>query len=208
MEPILLTANDVSQFNAGEGIAFDKVYKAFYKYVFHFTRKMLNDEDDARDITQETFIKLWKHEGHFETSQKIKAFVSVTAQNACFNLIRNRNRANKKLLNVADGMAIAVEHEDFEEIERKELRMLIEANTLEVLKQAIEKLPEDKREAVNLYYFGNLTKVEIAARCDISPTAAAKRINKAIDLLRINLLPRNITFVFIVVAHFFKNLWK
>ncbi|MCS3800893.1 RNA polymerase sigma factor [Niastella sp. OAS944] len=208
MEPILLTANDVLQFNAGDGNAFDKVYKAFFKYVFHITRRYLSDEDDARDITQETFITLWKHEGQFETGQNIKAFVSITARNACLNLIRNRIRANKELRKVADGINVAVDHEDFEEIERKELRMLVEANTLEVLTQAIAKLPEDKREAVNLYYFGNLTKVEIGQRCGISPTAAAKRLNKAIDLLRINLLPRNITFVFAVVAYFLKNLLK
>lgn len=208
MEPILLTANDVLLFNAGDRNAFDKVYRSFYRYVFHFTRKLLNDEDDARDITQEIFIKLWKHEGKFESYEKIKAFVSITARNACLNFLRNRNRANEEMRKVADGMDKAVDHEDFEEVERNELRMLIQVNTLEVLTLAIAKLPEDKREALQLYYFGNLSKTEIAERFGISPTAAAKRITAAIKLLRINLLPRNISYVFILIGYFLNKFLK
>lgn len=200
------TADDVLRFNNGDTLAFEKIAEALYNKVLNCTRKLLKDQYLAKDITQDTFLKLWSLKGNFITFSNIQAFVMITARNASLRFLQNRG--NKVMLDVADGVEIAVDHEDFEEMEHKALRIMAEVETLDVLTQIIDELPADKREVLRLYYFDKLSKKEIAARYGISPTAAAKKINRAIILLRINLQRRNILLILTVIINLLKKVFN
>jgi RNA polymerase sigma factor (sigma-70 family) len=205
MEPILLTAEDIFQFNKGDRNAFDKVYKTFYKPVYYFTRKLLNDEDEAKDITQETFEKLWKLNYNFGTCDNIRAFVMLTARNACFNFLRNAKRRNEAMRKSADSMDVAVDHEV---VEREAFIAWLQTKTIEVIDEVLAELPADKCELLRLYLLEGFSKVQIAERYGITPNTANYRIQKALVQLRMRLEPRGIVLIFIVVINFLKKLFN
>jgi RNA polymerase sigma-70 factor (family 1) len=196
-----LTANDVSLFNSGDPNAFEKIFHTLYKSVYYFSKDLLGNADDAEDITQETFVKLWNLQGHFNTTLNIRAFLMITVRNASLNYLRNKDRANEVLKDTED-MDAAVGNEDFEEEERKAVRAMAQAKTLEVLTQIIAELPAAKREVLQLFYFDGLSKKEISDRYGITPTAVKKRIDRALNLLRIKLLQRKIVLVLMLVISY------
>ena len=203
METIVpgLTDNDVFLFNTGDPNAFNKIFRALYKNVFFLSRKFLDNDDDAADVTQETFVTLWNHQGRFNTYPNITAFLMITARNASLNYLRYKVRTQETLKAVSD-IEAAVGNEDFEEVERKALRAMAQAKTLEVLTQMIAELPAANREVLQLYYFDELSKKEIADRYGITPTAVKKRIDRALSLLRIKLLQRKIVLIFMFVISY------
>lgn len=208
MDAAKLTANDVLLFKAGDPNAFDKIFQTLYLNVVYLARQLLKDEEDAKDIAQETFAKLWNLKERFNTYQHIEAFMRTTARNACLNVLRDKGRAIKEMRKVADSVEVAVDQEDFEVVEREMFMANLEAKTLDVLNEVIAELPEDKSEVLKLFLLDKLTKKQIADRYGISQTAAARKIARAMAQLRLKLMQRGIVFIFIVIVNFLKKVFN
>lgn len=68
--------------------AFRKLVEAHQQMVFRLAFRMLCNEDDARDITQETFIKVWKNLHKYNTEMKFSTWLYAIATNICLDQLR------------------------------------------------------------------------------------------------------------------------
>jgi RNA polymerase sigma-70 factor, ECF subfamily len=81
--------------------AFRKLVEAHQSMVFAYAFRLLCNEDDADDLVQETFIRVWKHLTHFNFEMKFKTWLFKIATNLCYDKLRaNKRKQHFQLLNI------------------------------------------------------------------------------------------------------------
>ena len=72
---------------------FDQLYRDHGHLVFRRARRLLRNDDDARDVVQDVFLDIVKHPDRFEARSSIATFLYAAATHACLNRIRDgKNR--------------------------------------------------------------------------------------------------------------------
>lgn len=74
----------------GDVEAFGELLAQFEQRVFHFVLRMLRNSHDAEDVTQETFVKAWKHLGSFRPQHSFSTWLFTIARRTALNQIRAR----------------------------------------------------------------------------------------------------------------------
>lgn len=75
-------------------MSIDKLYREHAHAVFRRARRLLRDEDDARDVVQDVFLDLFRHPERFEARSSVATYLYAAATHACLNRIRDgKNRS-------------------------------------------------------------------------------------------------------------------
>jgi RNA polymerase sigma-70 factor (ECF subfamily) len=141
----------------------ENILNEYLKSVYNYAYRIAGNKNDAEDITQETFIKIWKNFKKINENKNLKAWIFAIARNTIIDHLRKRKNISFSQLdeqdnedeknyfseNIAD-----VEPLPDEIFERKELK--------EELKEALAKIRPDFREIILLHYVEDLTFEEIA----------------------------------------------
>jgi len=114
---------------------FETIYKTHWQKVFRLCMGYVNDTDRAKDLTQETFIKVWKHLPKFRNESSIGTWIFRIASNTCLRQIQKENKMPKSELPL--------------EIKDEILDTNIEKH-LQFLYQCISELPEVERIVISL----------------------------------------------------------
>ncbi len=116
--------------SAGDTAAFEELVRAYQSHIWRFLRHLLGDPDLAEDITQETFVRVYRKLGSFRFRSKFSTWVFQVARNAGIDALRSRQR-RERLLTAMEPRAL--------EVSGGELRMEIE--------EALQTLTPKLREA-------------------------------------------------------------
>ena len=168
-----------SLFNLGDTGAFNYIYELYLHAILNFTKNLVIIPQEAEDITSETFIKLWKLRGHFESQDKILAFLHITAKNACLDYLRHLKLKSGK----EEEIIHASDHDDHMMADDMEIRAAFSRR----ISAEIEKLPRKCRRILKLSYLGGLKNEQIAERLHISEKTVRNQKAVAIARLRMNL---------------------
>ncbi len=127
--------------------------KAYQERVYWHVRKMVIDHEDADDITQEVFVKIWSKIDQFRGDSSLFTWVYRIATNQCLNFLKKKKRRSFFSLN-----------DHTQELENKlEANPLISGDEIQIkLQKAIIKLPEKQRLVFNMKYYDELKFDEIA----------------------------------------------
>lgn len=90
----------VRRFKAKDLKAFDEIFTIYYKPIYFFIYKMVCNEYTAEDITQDTFVKIYKGLSKAEDDIKLSPWIYRIAHNACIDYIRKHKLTFKLLDNV------------------------------------------------------------------------------------------------------------
>jgi len=119
--------------------------------VFRFILKNLKNEDKARDVVQDAFLKLWEKHESIE-ADKAKSYLFTTAYHCMIDLIRKGKRI-----------------ESSDDLHRKaESREMNPPDLQEILHQALDQLPEIQRSVVLLRDYEGYSYEEIGEICELS----------------------------------------
>lgn len=77
----------------GDMFAFQKIVETYQEYAFRLAFRLLANEDDAKDVVQECFIRVWNHLKRFKSEKKFKPWLSRIVVNLCYDEL---NKAHKK----------------------------------------------------------------------------------------------------------------
>jgi RNA polymerase sigma-70 factor (ECF subfamily) len=72
--------------------AFGRIVDAYQARVFGFVKRMVRDEQDALDLTQEVFVKAFRNMGHFDGRSSLKTWLFKIANNLCIDRSRYKGR--------------------------------------------------------------------------------------------------------------------
>lgn len=80
---------------AGDTAAFEELVRGYQEHVWRFLRHLLSDPDLARDITQETFVRIYRRLDSFRFDSKFSTWVFQVARNAGIDALRSRQRRQR-----------------------------------------------------------------------------------------------------------------
>jgi RNA polymerase sigma-70 factor (family 1) len=186
-----LDKDTLMQFGQGDRLAFKQVYTHFHDALYYFSFKLLADSEAAKDVVEETFIKLWKRHTNFETAENVKAFLFITVRNACFDQIKKTKRKEKFQHN----FSLAQQENDNSE------ELMIQTELLNLIYQESANLPEKCKEIFKLSYLHGMENEEIAHQLDISPHTVRTQKRRAIIFLRTNLSLRGFLSLLVYLFH-------
>lgn len=136
----------------GDKEAYGEIYKLYQKKIYRFSYYMMQNQELAEDITQNTFIKAWLALPSFSFSKNgtIQAYLFKIARNLSIDYQRKKKEISLEV--IADVMP---SEENLEEIvERREEQ--------EIVSKALKTLDEDEKQIVVLRYFEDMSYEEIS----------------------------------------------
>ena len=185
----------IKQFNKGDRQALTSVYDMWFSNICYFAYKVTGDMAEAEDITAETFIKLWKIRQNFDSHQNIKAFLYITARNACLDCLRARQRSTGMQQEM---MYLLLQQNDITFIHDE-----IKADVLTQVKEKIEELPPKCRQIFKMAFFDRLKNGEIALKLGLTLQTVKNQKVRAIKLLRLALDKDLVLLTILFFLHIF-----
>lgn len=161
----------------GETAAFDAVFRQWYAPLCRYACRLADgDMDEAEDLVQQTFVKLWEYRGRLDVSWSLKAYLYKTVHNACLNRLRAGKVRSKYLDYNAQQLNDMYTPPDDTSPE-----------LLERFQRAMEALPPQCRHIFELSRFETLKYREIADQLGISIKTVETQMGKALRLMRTQL---------------------
>ena len=167
--------------------SFEKLFREYFPALMAFSRKILVDEDDAREVVQKVFINLWEKREEFDLSKSVKSYLFTSVHNGSLNVIRDRKKFSaEEVPDMAGAWDVSAQIESME-LEEK-------------INEALASLPEKCREVFELSRFDGLKYNEIATQLGISVKTVENQMSKALKILREKLL-KYLTLLLWLVMH-------
>lgn len=169
----MITREIVIGFSKGEKAAFDKIYAAFSASMFGVCLRYARCRDDAQDMLQESFIKLYNSRESINIEMPIAPWLKTITIRTALNYIK-KNYSDILVENELkfDEAMIEVENE----VDKQEL--------MEKLIKILQQLPDGYRTVFNLYTIDNLTHKEIAEYLSISEGTSKSQYFKAKKMIQ------------------------
>ena len=182
----------VTRLRAGEPDAFEQLVRNYTPRLLRVARRLLGSDDEARDALQDAFISVFRSIRSFEAGSRLSTWLHRVVVNAALMKLRTRRRHPEEEIEKylplfqEDGHQIVPSVEWMESAEtalqRKEMRQLVRA--------AIDRLPDTYRTVLLLRDIEELSTEETAEILGISATAAKLRLHRARQALRTQLDPQ------------------
>ncbi|MGA3283656.1 MAG: RNA polymerase sigma factor [Verrucomicrobiota bacterium] len=175
---------DMERLIAGHDAALNDLMERHATPVFQFLCRMVGNEDDANDLAQETFVRVFRARTSFRTNEKFSAWLYTIAA----NLARNHFRWRARHPNVS----LEAETADSEQTLGSTLpasgpapnEQALAAERAAAVRAAVGRLPEDLREAIVLCEWEERSVAEAAAILETTPKAVESRLYRARQMLR------------------------
>lgn len=170
---------DIRLLKDGDKAAFEAVYHEFFGTLYSLCSQYLFKREDAEEMVQEAFLKLWEVRSRLNENSNIKNFLYTIAKNNCLNFIRNEQIASSHLKHYQDELqynyeALYLLEDDYAGIE--ELKQRID--------EAIEALPLKWKNIFRMSREEELRYQDISKRLGISEKTVEASMTKALKKLR------------------------
>lgn len=162
----------------GDVNRFEAIVKEYEKSVYNLALRMCGDREDALDISQEVFIKVYHSLHSFRSESKFSVWLYRIVSNACLDFLRSRSRRAEDSLSVEDGEGGTQERELRDERYAPE-RLLERKLTRDALQRALLALPEEQRKILLLRELQGLSYEEIGRVLSIESGTVKSRIFRA-----------------------------
>jgi RNA polymerase sigma-70 factor (ECF subfamily) len=163
-----------------ETAAFAVLYERHAGSVFGLAYRILRDRAAAEDVTQEAFMKLWRHREAYAAERGApRAWLMTIARNRAIDALRRRAGRHEPL---------GTELESREAAERTENEAL-RRDEAATLAAALRGLPDAQRTVVELVYFGELTQAQIAEQLRVPLGTVKSRMRLGLRKLAAGLEP-------------------
>ena len=175
---------DMERLAAGHDAVLNDLMERHATPVFHFLCRMVGNEDDANDLAQETFVRVFRARASFRPGGKFSTWLFTIAANLARNHFRWRSRHPNVSLDAENpeteqtlGSTLSAKNPAPGEAALAEERAA-------AVRLAVQKLPEDLREAIVLCEWEECSVAEAAAILKATPKAVESRLYRARGMLR------------------------
>jgi RNA polymerase sigma-70 factor (ECF subfamily) len=162
--------------------ALEAFYEAYFQRIYGYVRRLLRDEHQAEDLTQDIFMHIHRSLGRYDPTRDLKPWVFTIATNKVrdyWSSRRHRESVSQVSIDEEGERSFDPESEEPEPRERLE-----SAERSGQVTRAIGNLPEGLRTTLLLRYYEGLSFQEIGTIIDRSEVAVRKRYSRALEELR------------------------
>lgn len=159
----------------GAGVAFTELYRRHHHWAYAYCLKVLGREEEAKDVFQETFIRVYRTAPQSETAvTNVAGLIMRICRNLCLNVQRDR----KTTVEIEDIHLVVDTHHHYE---KDELLDLIDA--------ALDCLDAEDREVFVLRMYHDISYDEISRQTGLTVAAVKNRVWRAKSRIKVLLAP-------------------
>ncbi len=171
----------MARIGAGDHAAFRTLVERHQNAVIGTVAKMLGSPNDAEDISQQVFLRIWRNAKRYRPDAKFTTYLFTITRNLVFNETRRRRR--KKEISSEEREENS-HHQIADSPDRRPDAELLQAELHQAVDAAIAALPETQRMAVVLRRYEQLSYEEIAEVLQLSVSAVKSLLFRARGTLR------------------------
>jgi RNA polymerase sigma-70 factor, ECF subfamily len=160
---------------------FERLIKMYESNVFRVSIGLLHNKEDAEEVTQDVFLKVYRSLSTFNKKSAFSTWLYRLTINTCLNFLRKKKR-NLLWTGLSEMFQISSRETSSE-------AGMISRSDNEIIKQAIDSLPQKQRFAFVLTKYEELPQKEVAAIMKLSEGAVEQLVLRAKNNLRKNLAP-------------------
>ena len=176
---------DMARLVEGHDASLNDLMERHAQPVFHFLCRMLGNEDDANDLAQETFVRVYSNRDSFRAGAKFSTWLYTIAANLARNHLRWRSHRQHDSL---DAPATTESNAPLSEVlpgsEALPSGAAEAAERAAAVRTAVAELPEELRESVVLAEWEDKSIAETATILKLTPKAVESRLYRARQQLR------------------------
>jgi RNA polymerase sigma-70 factor (ECF subfamily) len=158
----------------GMASAFDQLYELYANRLYHFALSILKSKQDAEEVVQNTFFKIWEKRHSLESNTSFKAYIFKIAYHVTVDLLRDRLKEKKYQDNLVGKATANFNLEDSIDF----------ADLLDRVNEIVKELPPRKSEIYQLSRVDHLSYGEIAEKLNISVKTVENAINFSIHFIK------------------------
>lgn len=162
----------------GNQEAFRRIFMHYYPKIRGFILGLLKSEEDAEDLAQEIFAKLWSKRESFAEVRNLGVYLFVLSRNTAYNYIESRqvsiNRMKEYDFEEADNSS------PLEDLVAKDLNLLVD--------MVVEGMPPQRKLIYKLSRVAGLSNSEIAEKLQLTKKTVENHLNLALKELRNSIL--------------------
>lgn len=166
----------------------ESIIKAYLKPVYSFVRRLSGDANEAEDITQEVFLKVWKNLDRYDPQQDFKAWLFAIARNTTIDWLRKRRPVLFSSLDQTE------ENDNFADnlVDQEPLpaELFERAELAQILTEALAQLSLDQRTVILLHLEQDLTFEVITQIVDRPLNTVKSQYRRGLIALRQILAPK------------------
>ena len=160
-------------------IAFNTIYDKYCYKLHEFVLMYLKQEEDAEEIVQEVFVKIWESRGKIDVYLSFEAFLFTIAYNATISLLRKRVSESKSREYLKSLQQIDSAEQVIDEIQYNELNQKVQS--------LLNQLTPRQKEIFVLSRAEGLTHKEIADKLNISESTVNNHLVTTLKYLKTNI---------------------
>lgn len=162
MMPIPPPTETILRATRGSTQAFREVVEWLQPYAYSVACRFTGDADDAEDIVQEAFVRLWHHLPDYKPEIKLTTWLYRIVVNLCFDFLKSRHRRQQKnRIGLVDGHDVADPGTPEKELQQREL--------VDAIHRACETLPPKQRAVFILRDLEGLSAQEACEALSMDP---------------------------------------
>ena len=170
--------------DGGDDGALAELVGRYQNDIFRFCLHYLKNVEVAKEMSQETFLRVYSARSRFEVSRKFKPWILCIARNLCLNEIKRRKTVHMETLEEYASSARGESGEVLQTPSDGPYEQLLTKERHRALLEMLETLPDDAREIVVLRYFEKLSAREIADTVGSTEGAVRTRLHRILKQLR------------------------
>ncbi len=178
---------DMERLVNGQDVALSRLMERHATALFHFLFRLLANEDDANDMAQEAFVRVYRARDSYRPNQRFSTWLYTIAANLARNHFRWRSRHPTVSLEASAGSTGQRLSDTLPDPAATPGQAAEAAERVVAVRAAVRALPDDLREALVLCEWEDLSMAEAAAVLDCTPKAIESRLYRARQLLRARL---------------------
>lgn len=160
----------------GDHAAYEEIYKRYWAILFRHARRMISNDEEAKDLVQDLFITLWQKAPDLTIKESLSSYLYGITRYKVFDLFDKRKVKATHL----ESLGEFIDHCEYttdNTVRENELSKLIE--------QEISFLPTKMREVFELSRKSHLNYQQISQQMEISDQTVKKQIYNAVKILRL-----------------------
>lgn len=168
----------LAKLKSGDNSAFSTIFSAYYRDLVLFAARFTKDQENAEEVVQDIFVKLWEDHESIKIDISLKSFLLRSVQNKCIDMIRHRKIKDAHSSYVLENHSL-FECDTDNYVLFSELR--------EQIDRTLNRLPDELSGTFRMSRFKGLKYDEIAEILNVSVRTIEVRISKALNVLRTEL---------------------
>ncbi len=165
----------------GDIQAFEPLIEAYEKQIYHLCLRMTGNPEDARDLTQESFLKAWQKLGQYHVESAFSTWLYRLSSNLCIDFLRQQKRRTV--------FSLTTEEDTGEELEVASVdpspeEIVLQMDDRRAVADAMKELDEDHRLILTLRVVDDMPYEQIAQVLGVKEGTVKSRLARARTKLR------------------------